>query len=662
MPVVRDFFEKLFPTTFRWLEVMHLDHIMDFSSPLRMMLAVSCLISLFFGISWLMEFLQLSCFVATPWTKEGVGMYTCLWQLIGGIVLLSMFQHTAVALFYYDDDGDQLREKKEAYLEELQKDCSQVLQRANAQAQKLCGMLAADLGDKVADHVDHCTKILGKLKQDPSFGSELVYERLATQMAHHLHRLRQPAIDRFEKLIALSGQSFLAEILRSERRESMLLMVTGGTMGGNKGGHGMVRTETAGSDLEEEGFHMGAYRSQFSIRYFDCCGSPFSQCAFDGDQTHPKTPSSVDRRIRLPTEADLQDVLKDFGASARHLSPEKVVLRPLRLVMRWYEVVDEMHGAGKSTAPTSPAGGAAYFNQQLTRPFAPLAQELQLGQQDVGDRCGRIWEHLWKSPMYRCMLLGMVCSFAIFWFYLHMLWTVVGLLREGGECRFPTLFACLGAFAHYLVGVLAMLCHTIAIGVVLWNIDRLDAVLQAHQEIGELEDFRRQVHKINAADINDGDDTVAMVEVVLQQLAEQKKFVNEFYNKSWGGSVQLADFDALATKLERALGSALPPRAPRRSGAASASTPSALPSAALLPPALPAAASGAAYGETPPGGSRSGLSSRPALDAHAAWQSATRQTPGAVAPPPPPPRRDAGTGTLPQRSAAYAGLASGLVE
>ncbi|CAE8629798.1 unnamed protein product [Polarella glacialis] len=126
-----------------------------------------------------------------------------------------MCKHSATALAFYDEDGDEMREKKERYLNEMQKQVGDVLARATGQAQKLCGMLSAELDEKVKDHVIRMQKILGECDKSNSSEAPAVYENLAKQMVLHLHSLRRPAIEHFQKLISLSGRSqFLEDTLR----------------------------------------------------------------------------------------------------------------------------------------------------------------------------------------------------------------------------------------------------------------------------------------------------------------------------------------------------------------------------------------------------------------------------------------------------------------
>ncbi|CAK9031436.1 unnamed protein product [Durusdinium trenchii] len=69
--------EAVWPTGFRWLQALHLDHLLDITG-LRFMLLVGAVISGVFGFSWLLDAIQFRCLQHSPWADEGVGKYACL--------------------------------------------------------------------------------------------------------------------------------------------------------------------------------------------------------------------------------------------------------------------------------------------------------------------------------------------------------------------------------------------------------------------------------------------------------------------------------------------------------------------------------------------------------------------------------------------------------
>merc|ERR1712238_360548 len=99
--------------------------------------------------------------------------------------------------------------------------------------------------------------------------------------------------------------------------------------------------------------------------------------------------------------------------------------------------------------------------------------------------------------------------------------------------------ACFVALLRKVFGMLAMACYMVSLGVVLWNVERLDAVLQVQEEIHEIEDFKRQIDQLNAHDLTDEDSSVSMIQSVEKALTEQKRLVAAFFNSAWGESVPL---------------------------------------------------------------------------------------------------------------------------
>ncbi|CAE8629797.1 unnamed protein product [Polarella glacialis] len=62
--------------------------------------------------------------------------------------------------------------------------------------------------------------------------------------------------------------------------------------------------------------------------------------------------------------------------------------------------------------------------------------------------------------------------------------------------------------------MVGMVCYFISLGVVLWNVERLDAVLQVSEEIEELQDFKHQIDHLNAHDLSEEDSSVSMLQTV----------------------------------------------------------------------------------------------------------------------------------------------------
>jgi len=528
--------DKIWPTGHRWLVVLHMDHLLEIKSNVRLMLLLSCAISWGYCISWLLDIVQLTCFTVAPWKEEGIGKWSCIVYLFGGIALAFMGQHSAMALAYYDEGGEELRERKERYLNEMQKQTADVLTRATGQAQKLCGLLSTDLGEKVNEHVFRMRTILQKIEKDRNPQAKRIYDDLVFQMASHLHSLRQPAMTHFETLIKLSGQTYILECaLKQLRHESMVQLLTGKTSG-------VPRTSTVHSDTEEGVMGMldgviGQHRSLHDALCCGCCHPGPAQVS--GPQALQRA-TSVDTYFTVPNEHDMQEQLRPLTVEEQKKQPEKVVLQPLHLVLRWFEKIAPKQQP-EATSTLRPRPGSA-------SPLSPVMEEAR----DAAGQVREVVRHLRRSPFYRCLLLGICCSIALFCFYAHMLGVCFDVMKKG-ECHGQLIFACFFALMRKLFGMCAMVCYAGSLGVVLWNVDRLDSVLQVQDEIHELEDFKRQIDQLNAHDLAEEESGVSIIQNVEKALAQQKMLVAAFFNSCWGESVPLSEFEHLAQDLETAL-------------------------------------------------------------------------------------------------------------
>jgi len=528
--IVRLPLEAVWPTGFRWLQAFHMDHLLDITG-LRFMLLVGALISGLFGFTWLLDAIQLRCLQHTPWSDEGVGKYSCLVKAVGGVMLLMMFRHSVVALAYFDEDGDRLQRRKERYLDEMTKQVGDVLLRATTQAQTLCGMLSAQLDEKVGEHVRRMQRILQQCEKLPSAEATSVYMRLAELMALHLHQLRKPAIDHFQKLIALSGKAFfLEETLQQQRHTSMVKLLT---VNSTKIGRlDLPRTETADED-PEMALLMGVHLVQGAQRWCTCCYKRKSSA----ESSRPQRTTSFDQTFSLPSHDDMADELREPTVEDMKNYPEAVVLRPVKLVLKWFEKIEPMHSRkGDPRAEVLrgiPPGGS---------PNAAMGH------------IKGVFIHLRDSPLYRSLLVGIIFSIFLFIFHLHLLGVVFVLLREGNECASTTFVMCSVEFLRVLSVLVGMACYCCSLLVVLWNVDRLDAVLQISEELHELHDFKAQIDVLNANDLADEDSDISMLQIVERSLARQKRIVAEFYNNAWGDSLQdIRSFIQLTHDLEAGL-------------------------------------------------------------------------------------------------------------
>lgn len=131
---------------------------------------------------------------------------------------------------------------------------------------------------------------------------------------------------------------------------------------------------------------------------------------------------------------------------------------------------------------------------------------------------------------------------------------IVGNLMNSDECGGIQFFHCLNALVRQFISSVAMAMYTVSLTIVLWNVERLDGVLQVQEDIQELEDFKAQVDKLNAHDFQeDGNSSISMIQCVERELSEQMKLVGTFFNRAFGVAVGIESYQELADLLESAL-------------------------------------------------------------------------------------------------------------
>jgi len=156
--------------------------------------------------------------------------------------------------------------------------------------------------------------------------------------------------------------------------------------------------------------------------------------------------------------------------------------------------------------------------------------------------------------LYRSLLVGIIFSVLLFVFHFHLAGVVFHMMRTGNHCSSLNALSCGMELIRVIVVMLGMVCYALSLVVIIWNIDRLDAVLQVSEELHELNDFKHQIDALNANDLADEDSDISMLQVVEKSLANQKRIVAEFYNNAWGNNMDdISIFKHLAVELQDAL-------------------------------------------------------------------------------------------------------------
>jgi len=514
-----------FPDFYRALKFLHMEHVLQFRSKFQVVLTLSCIISIVFMFVWASDIFNMTCFRRTPWTEKGLARFTCLYQFIGCIIFLFMFRHSLVALCYYDDEHEELRLKKQRCLVELRQQCSEVLVRATKRATDLCDALTGRLGSEIKVHVKNMRTILERFGQSYPHAPDL-YEQLVIAMATHLHDLREPAFREFRRLIDLSGDPLLINNLDEGNCESMINLLaesrpdgtplrpplTGraGTLSGDD--HGFVIT---GTDL--------------TSRIHDLCSCFFS--------------SSTNRQKKMGLSAQEEHELREkfkITSNDRRNSPDKVVLKPVNVVLSWL---------GKVHPEPPSKTAAASIAQSLTSATSVVQSSFQgmsggQGNLNSSPTTSSWLEKVHDSRMCRSFATGtMFCMFYLV-FYAVTLREVVSLLREG-KCEYNEI-ACTAAMGRKTMGLCAMACYVMTMCVVIRNIDRVDKVLQATEELRDMQDFKHEIDHLNTHAFAVGEDgKEGMLTEIANCLDKKKAIIDEFLQRNIGVAITLHQYEEL---------------------------------------------------------------------------------------------------------------------
>mmetsp|Transcript_76279 Transcript_76279/g.135109 ORF Transcript_76279/g.135109 Transcript_76279/m.135109 type:complete len:567 (-) Transcript_76279:41-1741(-) len=525
--------EELCPDFYRLLKLLGIEHIVQLRGTVRIVLFLSCIISLGFAGIWIADLIQFTCFNSSPWTEEGLAQFTCLYQGIGSVVFLVMFKDSFAALCYYDDAGQELKQQKKQMMSELQQQVCDVLARATKRATELYGLLSVELGREIESYIGLMKQILRILhKTDPE---SALNRRLLIAMARHLHDLRRPALFHFHKLIKLTGNdnAFLKDALRKEHGQSMVQLLAGWRAGDPRT-PALPRTET----LQEDG---DLFRALVPLPLEGLTGSCLKFCCCSHRSREPRrlerVSTSKAMSLGFPERQALQSELRDLTPEEKERSPQLVVLQPVNLVLKWFSLLNSRLPNDSTDKET---GASVLHGQVNAEHLESLVQQ---------SRVEWVLHHLQNSPKFRSFLWGTFFCAAYFLFYAHMCHKLVHMLLTG-ECGGLMFFQCSNALIKKLFGLCCMACYIWSMLLVIWNIDHLDAVLQLHMDMQELQDFKEEIEKLNAHTFGRGQNRLSMIQDIAQCLYSKKHIVDEFVKTTYGDRVPLSKFEDLVRQLE----------------------------------------------------------------------------------------------------------------
>ncbi|CAK9031391.1 unnamed protein product [Durusdinium trenchii] len=106
----------------------------------------------------------------------------------------------------------------------------------------------------------------------------------------------------------------------------------------SKGRMNVPRTQTAHDD-PEMALLLGSQIVQGSLRWCACCYQRKSETA----TSQARRTTSFDQTFSLPSHDDMADELREPTPDEMRRSPEAVVLRPVKLVLKWFEKIEPLH-------------------------------------------------------------------------------------------------------------------------------------------------------------------------------------------------------------------------------------------------------------------------------------------------------------------------------
>eukprot|EP00439_Symbiodinium_sp_Y106_P085590 s176_g29.t1 len=523
-------FERLWPDAHWWLRVCHLEHLVEFSF-LRLMLFIGSVISGVFGLTWLLDVMELRCFENKPWTQEGAGKYTCSVKFLGGLMMLMMFWHSVMALIHFDKNLDRLKQDRKQCIDDMNSQIGVALTHATSQAKRLCELLEIQLVQQVRGHIHKMRNILQKCEQ---FCPE-EFSNLVELMGNHLHCLRKPAMKKFEKLVLAFNQEAvfydLTQTLRQQKQTSMVKLLT--IQSEHARGLQLPRTKTA---HDPEAARPLLDQDQQLAQGIESWCSSISR-GYRKKRRTSKTPTSSLAQVAFSHDEKLKELLQEPTEEDMRSKPEAVLLRPVSLVLNYFEKIqpfvhgEPLHAEDEEVTIGTPS--------QEENPYVKQAN--------------KVYVHLTDSPLYVSVLVGVVCSVALLLFHFHMAIVVLHVIRTGDHCSSLGMWSCSMELVRVITVMTGMLCHTVSLLVILWNVDKLDQVLELTEDIKEFKKTKDQIESLNKNDLADKDLDMKTLEDAHKCLQGQSGIVDEFFLRHTGQQLDVGDFRSFMEELRDAL-------------------------------------------------------------------------------------------------------------
>jgi hypothetical protein len=313
-----------------------------------------------------------------------------------------MFYLSALAAINYDDQSQDLIDKKRQVFGEMRDQTIDALKKAKSVASELVGLLSKEIEFILDQYVLNMREIL---KSADKHDASALKNDLLIAMAVHLHKLREPAIKHFATLIEFSGNGELMQLLAKEQMESMVELLV--SPGDDEQATGLPRTRTVVEDA-------GIYHIPDSAR--GCCFS----------MSLATKPNSLVQKHFAVSRDIVHRVEQQFQTINGQDHPGKVVLRPVNMVLMWFS---DFSGKSEERKPDVTHGHGD--EQDLECNSESDAKQTPHARKTMAC-CSA---SLCRSSQGRYMLLGTIFCMLYCIFYLITLRDVVSILGEG-ECAY----------------------------------------------------------------------------------------------------------------------------------------------------------------------------------------------------------------------------------
>jgi len=145
----------------RWLDAMGYGQVLEVRNFTHMVLWSSAFVALSFAMFWCVDVVTMECF-----GRQNRGCWMCVFEGIGVFIFFAGFRDSVQMIAHFDDSNQKVLKEKRKIMEELQLDSSQVLETAKSNVDGLRGQVVEQLQGKMTSYCKEVfTVIFPKLVQ-----------------------------------------------------------------------------------------------------------------------------------------------------------------------------------------------------------------------------------------------------------------------------------------------------------------------------------------------------------------------------------------------------------------------------------------------------------------------------------------------------------------